>query len=142
MDTEILNAVNIARHNAGHLVITKQIYLAEDTYRNIIDTVQRHEGQEAAYLDRYNLSNVLVLQHKYQEAEPMLRNILKYLTKRPVDDNTGHFLEQEDGAIRLLVQSIEGQDRNEEAEKLIAGASYVSREGQLQVRQQGYGLHL
>jgi hypothetical protein len=80
------------------------------------------------------------MQHKYQEAEPILRDTLHYLAQRPVDDESSHFLEQEDGTVRLLVQSLQGQGRNEEAERLMAGAHYSGREEQLQVREQVYGL--
>ncbi|KEQ73124.1 hypothetical protein M436DRAFT_26642, partial [Aureobasidium namibiae CBS 147.97] len=114
--------------------------LAEENYRYVVDTVQQHEGTKATYADRYNLSSVLVMQHKYAEAEPTLRDMLKYLAKRPVDNDSGHFLKQEEGTIRMLVKSVKGQGRDEEADNLRAGAAYSSREEQLEVRKQVYGL--
>jgi hypothetical protein len=81
------------------------------------------------------------MRHKYQEAESILRDTLKYLAQRPADDDdSSHLLEQEDGTVRLLVQSLQGQGKNEEADKLMAGAHYSSREEQLQVRKRVYGL--
>jgi hypothetical protein len=140
MDAQTQNAITKARDEAAHLTATKQLPLAEETYRYIIDTVQQHEGIEATYADRYNLSNVLVMQHKYTEAEPILRDLLSYLAKRPVGDESNRFLEQEDGTIRLLVQSIKGQGREEEADNLMAGAQSSGHDEQLIVRKQGYGL--
>lgn len=140
MDAQAQHNVTTSRDNASYLTTTNQLPLAEVTYKYIIDTVQQHEGQEATYADRYNLSNVLVKQHKYAEAEPILRDTLNYLTKRPVDDVSDHFLEQEDATISLLVQSLKGQEKDEEAYRLMAGAHYAGREDQLQVRKQVYGL--
>ncbi|KAI4756652.1 hypothetical protein E4T52_11356 [Aureobasidium sp. EXF-3400] len=126
MDAQTQHAITQAKEDAAHLTTTKQFPLAEETYRHVIDTVQQHEGIEATYADRYNLSNVLVMQHKYQEAEPILRDALKYLAKRPVDGDSDHFLQ--------------GQGRNAEADKLMASSYYGGREEQLQVRKQVYGL--
>jgi hypothetical protein len=140
MDAQTQHAITQARDEAAHLTTTKQFPLAEETYRHVIDTVQQHEGIEATYADRYNLSNVLVMQHKYQEAEPILRDTLGYLAKRHVDDDSGHLLEQEDGTIQLLVQSIRGQGRNADADKLMTSSYHGSREEQLQIRKQVYGL--
>jgi hypothetical protein len=140
MDAQTQDAITTSRNDAAYHTITKQLNLVEKQYRHIIDTVEKHEGQEATYADRYNLAHVLVMQHKYQEAEPILRDTLHYLAQRPVDDESSHFLEQEDGTVRLLVQSLQGQGRNEEAERLMAGAHYSGREEQLQVRKQVYGL--
>ncbi|KAI4738640.1 hypothetical protein E4T50_10908 [Aureobasidium sp. EXF-12298] len=140
MDAQTQHAITQAKEDAAHLTTTKQFPLAEETYRHVIDTVQQHEGIEATYADRYNLSNVLVMQHKYQEAEPILRDALKYLAKRPVDGDSDHFLQQEAGTVQLLVQSFRGQGRNAEADKLMASSYYGGREEQLQVRKQVYGL--
>jgi hypothetical protein len=140
MDAKTQNAITTSRKDAVYHTITKQLHLAENHYRRIVDTVEKYEGREATYADRYNLAHVLVMQHKYQEAEPILRDTLSYLTKRPVDEDSGHFLEQEDGTVRLLVQSLQGQGKSEEADKLMAGANYSGREEQLQVRKQVYGL--
>jgi hypothetical protein len=140
MDAQTQNAITTSRKDAAFHTITKQLHLAENHYRRIIDTVEKYEGREATYADRYNLAHVLVMRHKYQEAESILRDTLNYLAQRPIDDDSSHLLEQEDGTIRLLVQSLQGQGKNEEADKLMAGAHYSSREEQLQVRKQVYGL--
>jgi hypothetical protein len=140
MDAQTQDAITRSRDEAAHLTTTKQLPLAEQTYHHIIDTVQQHEGQEATYADRYNLSNILLMQHKYAQAEPILRDLLNYLAKRHVDDHSGHFLEQEAGTIQLLVQSIRGQGRNAEADKLLADSYYGGREEQMHIRKQVYGL--
>jgi hypothetical protein len=141
MDAQTQNAITTSRKDAAFHTITKQLHLAENHYRRIIDTVEKYEGREATYADRYNLAHVLVMRHKYQEAESILRDTLKYLAQRPADDDdSSHLLEQEDGTVRLLVQSLQGQGKNEEADKLMAGAHYSSREEQLQVRKRVYGL--
>jgi hypothetical protein len=140
MDAQTQDAITTSRKDAAYHTITKQLNLAEKHYRRIIDTVEKYEGQEATYADRYNLAHVLVMQHKYQEAEPILRDTLNYLAQRPVDDDSDHLLEQKDGTIRLLVRSLQGQGKTEEADKLIAGAHYSGREEQLQVRKRVYGL--
>jgi hypothetical protein len=140
MNPQTQDAITRSRDRAAHLTTTKQFALAEETYHHIIDTVQQHEVIEATYADRYNLSNVLVMQHKYAEAEPILRDLLNYLAKRPVGDESNHFLEQEAGTIQLLVQSIRGQGRNAEADKLMADSYYGGREEQMHVRKQVYWL--
>ena len=140
MDPQTQKTITTSREEAADLTTGGHLNLAEENYRYIVDTIQQHEGTEATYADRYNLSNVLVMQHKHAEAEPILRNMLKYLAKRPVGNDPDHFLEQEEGTIRMLVESVKGQGRDEEAKKLTAGAAYSGREEQLQVRRQGYGL--
>ena len=140
MDPQTQKTITTSREEAADLTTGGHLNLAEENYRYIVDTIQQHEGTEATYADRYNLSNVLVMQHKYAEAEPILRDMLSYLAKRPVDNDSGHFLEQEEGTIRMLVESVKGQGRDEEAKKLTEGAAYSSREEQLEVRKLGYGL--
>jgi hypothetical protein len=140
MDTQTQSAITASRANASHLTTTNQFNLAEQAYRHIIDTIQQHQGQEATYLDRYNLSNVLVLQHEYAEAEPILRDMLNFLAKRNVDADSSHFLKQERGTVGLLVQSIRGQGRTGEADKLMADAEFAGYEEQLEVRKGVYGL--
>jgi hypothetical protein len=140
MNAETQVAIKSYRDTASHLTNTNQFNLAEQAYRHIIDTIQQHEGQEATYLDRYNLSNTLVLQHKYAEAEPILRDMLNFLAKRNVDDDSAHFLEQERGTVSLLVQSIRGQGRTGEADKLMVDAEFAGHDEQLEVRKGVYGL--
>lgn len=134
MDAQMQKDVTKSREKAADLTTGGHLNLAEETHRYVVDTIQQHEGKEATYADRYNLSNVLVMQHKHAEAEPILRDMLSYLAKRPVDDDSGHFLEQEAGTIRMLVRSVKGQGRDDEADNLRAGAACSGREEQLQVR--------
>jgi hypothetical protein len=141
MDVQTQHIITTRRAEAASLITTGELNLAEEQYRYIVNTVQDHEGQEATYADRYNLSNVLVMQHKYAEAEPILRDALNYLAKRPVGDGSSNFLEQEDGTIKMLVQSLKGQGREKEADDLVATSHYGGREEQLQVRKKGYGLN-
>ena len=82
---------------------------AEQLYREILNTRIVNEGPEASYRDMYNLSAVLVRREKYEEAEPMLRQLLTYLTQRQSGRETRNFIEQEEGTARLLVQALEGQ---------------------------------
>lgn len=140
MDVQTQQSLTASRQEAAHLTTGGHLDLAAGKYRYIVDTVQQHEAIEATHADRYNLSNLLVMQHKYSGAEPILKDTLKYLAKRPVDEDSEHFLEQEDGTIKTLVQSLKGQGREEEANKLMASAAYSGREEQLQARKQCYGL--
>ncbi|KAI4848748.1 hypothetical protein E4T44_03759 [Aureobasidium sp. EXF-8845] len=94
MDPQTQKTVATSREEAADLTTGGHLNLAEENYRYVVDTVQQHEGMEATYADRYNLSNVLVMQHKCAEAEPILRDMLMFLAKRPVDDDSSHFLEQ------------------------------------------------
>ncbi|CAD0110317.1 unnamed protein product [Aureobasidium uvarum] len=115
------------------------------THRSIISTIQQHLGQDATHSDRYNLCNNLVQQQKYTEAEPTLKDLLVWLAKRPVlDANSGHlqthFLDQEAGTMVLLLQSLRGQGRDEEADGLWKGVQFSSREKQSRSRELLYGL--
>ncbi|CAD0083745.1 unnamed protein product [Aureobasidium vineae] len=129
-----------ARDLATHYTLTNQLALAEASYRDIIDTVQQHQGQHATHADRYNLCNILVQQHKYTEAEPIAKDLVVWLAKRPVDDENAHFLEQQAGAVRLLVQSLKGLGRDEEVDELLVGARFDGREERLRARKQFCGL--
>jgi hypothetical protein len=142
MDAETQADIKLYRDAAVRFINTMEFNSAEQAYRHIIDTIQQHEGQKATYLDRYNLSNVFVLQRKYAEAESILRDMLNFLVKRNVGVDDGHFLEQERGTVGLLIQSIRGQGRTGEADNLMADASSDGHEEQLLVRKGRYGFIL
>jgi hypothetical protein len=142
MDAETQADIKSYRDSAIRSINNLEFNSAEQAYRHIIDTVQEHEGQDATYLDRYNLSNVLVLQRKYVQAEPILRDMLNFLVKRDVGADSAHFLEQERGTVGLLIQSIRGQGRTAEANKLMADANFDGHEEQLEVRKGRYGFIL
>jgi hypothetical protein len=142
MDAEAQADIKSYRDAALRFINSHEYNSAEEAYHHIIDKIQQHEGQEATYMDRYNLSNVLVLQRKYAEAEPILRDMLNFLVKRNVGVDNGHFLEQEHGTVGLLIQSIRGQGRTGEADKLMTDAGFDGREEQLEVRKGRYGFVL
>jgi tetratricopeptide (TPR) repeat protein len=140
MDVETKDSIARFRDEAARLSAAGHFDEAEKIYRQIVDTIRQHEGPEASYRELYNLSSTLVSQQKYDEAEPILRDALARLACRPIHGDSGHLLEQETGTLRLLFQTVRGQGRAEEADKMMAGASYSSQEEQLQVRKQVYGL--
>jgi hypothetical protein len=142
MDAETQANIKLYRDTAVRFINNMQYDRAEQAYRYIIDTIQVYEGQDATYLDRYNLSNVLVLQRKYAEAEPILRDMLNFLVQRDVGIDDGRFLEQERGTVGLLIQSIGGQRRTEEADKLMAENGFGGHDEQLEVRKGRYGFVL
>ncbi|KAI5269610.1 hypothetical protein E4T47_06962 [Aureobasidium subglaciale] len=84
---------------------------AEELCQRIIPIMQQQKGPEAIPRELYNLSKVLVQQQKYSEAESILRDLLLSLAQRPVNKDNVHFLEQEAGALRMLSQSLSGQDK-------------------------------
>ena len=97
---------------------------AEKKYRQIIDIMHQHKGAEATYRDLYNISSVLVSQQKYDEAAPILTDLLLSLSQRSIDcDDNSNLLEQETGTVRLLIQTFRGQGRSEEADELMAGST-------------------
>lgn len=94
---------------------------AERLYGEILNTHLEHEGPQATYRDMFNLSVTLVKLQKHQESEPMLEQLLTYLTQRSGRESR-HFIEQEAGTARLL-----GQGKHEQGRNMLDNASELDR---------------
>lgn len=102
---------------------------AEQLYRQIMHAHSQAEDFDAARRDQYNLGSVLVRQRKFDDAEPLLRDLLAYLEARSVR-NRKHFMQQEAATTRLLVQTL-GERQQEEATRLSEVASRLEAEADL-----------
>lgn len=99
---------------------------AERLYREIIDTRMRSEGVHATYRDMYNLSSVLVAGRKYEEAEPVLSQLLVHLRQRESGRETSFFIQQEAGTARVLGRALEGLGKSVEAQNMLETAAELN----------------
>ncbi|KAK4499169.1 hypothetical protein PRZ48_009681 [Zasmidium cellare] len=84
---------------------------AEQVYRRIWQAQMEAKGPDEARREQYNLASVLVKEEKFDEAEPLLREVLGFLEARS-NRNRKHFMQQEAGTMRLLVQTL-GEEKTE-----------------------------
>lgn len=112
MELEAVSCFSLSQYNE-----------AEQLYRRIMNARSETEGPEAARRDQYNLASVLVKEQKFDEAEPLLRDLLASLEARSIR-NRKHFMQQEAGTMRLLVQTL-GKEKADEATKLSEAASHL-----------------
>lgn len=68
---------------------------AEQLFREVLRRRLKDEGIPATYTDMYNLGQVLVKNHKYEEALPILRELFVYLSQRISGRDTSKFVEME-----------------------------------------------
>lgn len=98
-----------------------QYHEAEQVYRRIWQARIAADGLGAACREQYNLAAVLVKEEKFDEAQPLLREVLGSLQARS-NRSRKHFMQQEAGTMRLLVETL-GEGQSEEATRLSEAAS-------------------
>jgi tetratricopeptide (TPR) repeat protein len=110
---------------AGLYFNLKQYEQAEQTYKMMNQLGSIWNGEDSIWDTRtsYNLPAVLVAQKKYAEAEPILRRHLPGIESRTRPDGTdkqdlSHFLQQDIGSKRLMVETLNGLGKYDEADPI------------------------
>jgi tetratricopeptide (TPR) repeat protein len=98
----------------------------EDLYRKLKELYDKKDAVDSAWSMMYNLSNVLVKQGKYEEADTILRKLLPLLRTREGTGVAQAFPQQEIGTLTLLMVAAGRQGRRAEADDFYSQGLHVA----------------
>jgi tetratricopeptide (TPR) repeat protein len=117
--------LSVVEELAGQYFHLKEYEQAEQTYKMMNQLGSTWNGEDSIWDTRtaYNLPAVLVAQKKYAEAEPILRQLLVAVESRTRPDGTNKedlsiFLQQDIGSRRLMVETLNGLGKHDEADPI------------------------
>ena len=111
---------------ASERFMLRQYAGCENLYRKLKELYDKKGGVDSAWSMMYNLSDVLVKQGKYEEAETILRKLLPLLQTREGTGLAQAFPQQEIGTLTLLMEAVGRQGRRSEADDFYSQGLHVA----------------